>query len=39
MGYMIAAYVISIGSVAAYAGYLARERKRLRQQLDARRAD
>lgn len=33
MGYMIAAYVISVGSVVAYAAYLARDRNRLRQQL------
>ena len=30
MGYMIAAYSITIASVAAYASYLALERRRLR---------
>ena len=39
MGYMIAAYVISVGSVAAYASYLALERARLRKQLDAQGSD
>ncbi len=34
MGYVIAAYVIAVGSIASYAGYLVRERQRLRASLE-----
>ena len=38
MGYLIAAYVIAVGSVASYAIYLGLERQRLRASLEDREA-